>query len=187
MVNGVAHLTKDNNRDVVAALNGSSAFGEVPRAVFGFAKDPQSEHDHRVMSQVKNSAGYEDLSLAYVIEPVPVATDSGKSAEVGKFVIVGNSERTVNDILGEPTHQRATARDECEAWLRGYMSEKGKVPSALVKAEGDRLGYRVRTIQRAASELGMVIDDEGFPRQTYWTLPCDASGATVVLEKNWRD
>ncbi len=48
VVDGVAHLTKGNNRDVVSALNGSSAFGEVPRAVFGFAKDPKSEQGHRV-------------------------------------------------------------------------------------------------------------------------------------------
>jgi hypothetical protein len=179
VVNGVAHLTKGNNRDVVAAINGSSAFGEVPRAVFGFAKDPKSEQEHRVMSQAKNSAGHEDLSLAYVIESVTVTTDSGKSAEVGKFVIAGDSERTVNDILSEPTHQRGSARDECKAWLRGYMSGRGKMHSALVKAAGQPLGYSRSTIKRASSELEVVIEEEGFPRQTYWTLPGEPNETTV--------
>ena len=56
---GVVHLNKGRDRDVVGAINGSSAFGEVARGIFGFAKDPKSELDHRIMSQHKNSAGLE--------------------------------------------------------------------------------------------------------------------------------
>jgi hypothetical protein len=40
IVVGVAHLRKNNTGDVVAGVTGSSAFGEVARAVFGFAKSP---------------------------------------------------------------------------------------------------------------------------------------------------
>ena len=65
VVLGVAHLNKSGNGDVVAGINGSSAFGEIARAVFGFAKDPQSEDGDRVMSQEKNSLGDETLALRY--------------------------------------------------------------------------------------------------------------------------
>jgi hypothetical protein len=54
IVCGVVHLNKASNGDVVAGVNGSSAFGEVPRSVFGFAKDPESEEGDRIMSQAKN-------------------------------------------------------------------------------------------------------------------------------------
>ena len=47
---GVVHLTKVPGSDIVAAINGSSAFGEVARAVIAFAKDPQSDNGERVLS-----------------------------------------------------------------------------------------------------------------------------------------
>jgi hypothetical protein len=167
VVIGVAHLTKNNNRDVVAAINGSSAFGEVPRAVFGFAKDHQSEQSHRVMSQAKNSAGYEDLSLAYTIEPVAVGTDSGREAEVGTFRIVGVSERTVSDILGESGRAVDTRVDEAELWLADFL--QSQTASSEVKSEAEKAGFSARTVQRAATKLGVRVSQEGFPRRTYWS------------------
>ena len=175
VVIGVAHLTKGNNRDIVAAINGSSAFGEVPRAVFGFAKDPQSEQNHRVMSQAKNSAGYEDLSLAYIIEPVTVATDSGKQAAVGGFTIVGVSERTVSDILGEPLQATDTKVEEARAWLGDFLQQQ--MPSSDVKAEARKVGFSEATIKRAASALKVVVSESGFPRRTYWSPPVGSQSA----------
>lgn len=83
----------------MAGVNGSSAFGEVARAVFGFAKDPESD-GNRIMSQAKNSTGEEDLALTYCIESHTVTTDSGKSAAVGRFVITGDSDRTARPEAG---------------------------------------------------------------------------------------
>lgn len=96
LVIGIGHLVKSPGGDVVAALQGSSAFGEVARAVFGFAKDTEGQ---RVMSQAKNSTGREDLSLEYEIRSTPVTTDTGKTAEVAEFVITGPSDRHVSDLL----------------------------------------------------------------------------------------
>ena len=76
------HLIKVPSGDIVAAINGSSAFGEVARAVIAFAKDPESE-DVRVLSQEKNNAGRSDLALAYRIESAIVTTDDGKQTPVG--------------------------------------------------------------------------------------------------------
>jgi hypothetical protein len=105
LVIGIVHLTKSPSGDVVAAVNGSSAFGEVARSVFGFAKDPESDEGHRVMSQAKNSTGDEDLSIAYTVNPVAVTTDSGKTAKVGRFVLIGDSERTVSDVLRDRSRE----------------------------------------------------------------------------------
>ena len=96
---GIAHLNKGQNGDVVAALNGSSAIGEVARCVFGFAKDPESDEGDRVMSQVKNSCGREDLSLNYVIRSEMVRTDSRRSGVMPLFEITGDSDTNVSEIL----------------------------------------------------------------------------------------
>jgi predicted ATP-dependent serine protease len=54
---GIAHFNKGNGTDVATLLSGSHAFRDIPRAIFGFAKTKTE----RVLSQVKNSLGRDDL------------------------------------------------------------------------------------------------------------------------------
>lgn len=181
IVIGVVHLTKAPNGDVLAAINGSSAFGEVARAVFGFAKDPDSEQDQRIMSQAKNSTGEEDLSLAYRIDSGLVTTDSGRSAKVGKFVILGRSERTVSDVLRGPGGMAGSSLiDDATAWLREYLEREGRTRSRDVKRDAQNAeGYSESTMKRAAIGAGVITESSGFPRATYWSLPVSpAVGST---------
>lgn len=172
IVIGIAHLNKSPNGDVVAGINGSSAFGEVARAVFGFAKDPENP-DQRIMSQSKNSLGEEDLALTYEIQSVPITTDSGRTADFGKFVITGTSDQTVGDVLrAQPKRDEdggdVTERDTAKAWLRRYLADK-TVDSADAKADAKAAGFSERTVQRARAELGVVVLPDG--RKSTWTMP----------------
>lgn len=112
-VAGVVHLKKGTNADVVGAINGSSGFGEVARCVFGFVKNPESDDGERVMSQVKNSCGPEDLSRNYRIVGTEVGTDSGRKGTLPLFVMGDDSETSVEDILGGGMSE-ATARVSAE-------------------------------------------------------------------------
>lgn len=97
---GVVHLKKERSSDILAAIQASSAFGEVARCVFGFVTDDSSDEGNRVMSQIKNSCGIEDLSKPYRIDRKEVTTDSGKSAMMGCFSLSDrDSDITVSDIL----------------------------------------------------------------------------------------
>ncbi|GGK48392.1 AAA family ATPase [Nocardia camponoti] len=178
LVIGIAHLRKTGNGDVVAGINGSSAFGELARAVFGFAKDPESDAGDRIMSQEKNSMGQEDLALIYRIESQAVTTDSGSTAEVAKFSIIGTSDRTVGDVLRNPDTERdGSERAEAQAWLEDYLTENGSAPARDVKAEAKKAGISERTLKRAAQKLGVVYTSAGFPRVSHWSLPAvDQSG-----------
>lgn len=110
LVIGIVHLNKAPGFDIVAAINSSSAFGEVARAVIAFTKDPQSKNDERVLSQEKNNAGVEDLALTYTIESTTVQTDEGP-ADVARFVIGGPSDRRVADVIhAEKTVARLAPR-----------------------------------------------------------------------------
>jgi hypothetical protein len=166
VAHGVVHLNKAVGGDVVAGVNGSSAFGEVARAVFGFAKDPESDGD-RIMSQAKNSTGEEDLSLTYRIESETVRTDSGRSAEVGKFNITGDSDRTVGDVLSDAA---PTGASEAQVWLEDYLTEHAPARSRNAKEAGKLEGFSGSTIDRAARKLRVVAESEGFPRVTFWSL-----------------
>lgn len=171
---GVAHLRKSGTGDVVAAVTGSSAFGELARAVFGFAKN--HEDDTRVMSQHKNSTGFEDLSVTYQIESQTVRVATGETAEVGRFVITGDSEITVEDILSDSTMFNG-ANLECQRWLEDYLTQQGSAPSRDVKAEAHKqIGVSASSVERAAKKLRVLVDCRGYPRRTYWAMPESASG-----------
>jgi AAA domain len=98
IVIGIVHLNKGKNTDVVGAINGSSAFGEVARCVFGFVKDDESDDGERIMSQIKNSCGREDLSLTYKITGQVVTTADG-DGPMPRFELGGHSERSVEDVM----------------------------------------------------------------------------------------
>jgi hypothetical protein len=100
IVIGIVHFVKGSTGDLVASINGSSAFGEVARCVFGFAKEDSSSGDPlRVMSQGKNACGREDLSLEYTIESRSVTVSTGEEVQVGTFVLGDESDVNASDLL----------------------------------------------------------------------------------------
>lgn len=185
VVLGIAHLNKSSNGDVVAGINGSSAFGEVARSVFGFAKDPESDAGDRIMSQEKNSIGEEDLALTYRIESQDVVTDSGKTAEVGRFVIVGNSDRSVGDVLRDASRPnsdggQAVQRTEAESWLGEWLADGSEHDSAEIKRAAKDAEIKERTLYRAVEALGVVKRMRGRPPKGFWSLPKIATAGEVT-------
>lgn len=174
---GIAHFSKGGGTDAASLITGSGAFKNVPRSVFGFARDDADENQGRVMTQVKNSLGRDDLpSLGYVIESADVETKKG-TATTGKFVFTGESDRSVADILrdsrtGPEEHEE---RKEATAWLVGYLIDNGgEMPAKDVFKAGQAEGYtrdvlkrakgkRVRSVKVGDSwawQLAVEVDDQ---------------------------
>ncbi|MDT0270851.1 AAA family ATPase [Streptomyces sp. DSM 44915] len=166
---GIAHFSKGAGTDPAALITGSGAFKNVPRAVFGFARDDDNEC--RVMTQAKNSLGRADLpSLSYNVESAEVPTRLGP-ANVGKFVFTGQSTRTVDEILAAGAETDKTERDEAAEWLRGYlMDHGGEASSKDVKAAAQADDISVRTVQRAMSKAGVTAERAGFGKGSVWRL-----------------
>lgn len=186
VVLGIAHLNKSGNGDVVAGINGSSAFGEVARSVFGFAKDPNSDEGDRIMSQEKNSIGEEDLALTYRIESKEVITDSGKTAEVGRFVIVGNSDRSVGDVLREasrPPGEGNSSTEELDAWL-GAMLSGGAVLATEIYSAADQAGFTKDKAKRAKARLGIRAFRPENPGPWWWEKAGSAPTPEVATHES---
>ncbi|OZF00554.1 AAA family ATPase [Rhodococcoides fascians] len=187
VVLGIAHLNKSGNGDVVAGINGSSAFGEVARAVFGFAKDPDSEDGDRIMSQEKNSIGEEDLALVYRIESTTVTTDSGKSADVGRFTIIGESERTVGDVLRDGARsgqsEVASANTEIDAWLSALLAG-GAVLATEVFRAADQAGFSKDKAKRAKSRLNVRAFRREIPGPWWWEKQGSAEHESATPENS---
>ena len=163
VVIGIAHLKKSFTGDVVAALNGSSAFGEVARSIFGFAKDDNADDGTRLMSHAKSSIGPENLSYTYTLEPVEVTTDSGKTATISRFVLGEETDRTVSDALREaaaggpaPGPADKPMSDKAAMLVQILTGDNGallELTKDAVVAQMSEAGYSADQTRRAREEL----------------------------------
>ncbi|GGR80196.1 hypothetical protein GCM10010169_25460 [Micromonospora fulviviridis] len=174
VVLGIAHFNKGSGTDPSSLITGSGAFKNVPRSVFGFAVD--RENGIRVMTQTKNSLGKLDLpSLLYDIEDTAVPTRRGP-AHVGRLVWLGESDRSVGDVLSDTgdTEDKAE-RDEAADWLRGYViSQGGEAARADIMKAAKADGFSESTVKRARKRAGVVPSPrQGFGGGTLWRIDPD--------------
>ncbi len=152
IIAGIAHFNKSAGTDASSLITGSGAFKDVARSIFAFAADDEGQ----VITQTKNSLGWSDLpSLAYHIVEATVPTAKGV-ARVGRLVLDGESERTVQDILtdvggGQERDEKGRAEDH----LRKALSN-GPRPAREVEEEArEAHGITKRTLDRARQSLSI--------------------------------
>lgn len=177
---GLAHFNKSTGSDPVGLITGSSAFGEVVRAVIGVARDTDADDGSCVISQAKNNLGRLDLaSLRYVIDNATVETDEG-DAEVGRLRIVGETDRTVADILGDRVDpEERTERDEAADWLIGFLMDSGgEAPYTDIARAARGNGIAERTLKRARTRAKVTTHRSGWPARAFWQLSQATVGPT---------
>ncbi len=166
---GIAHFNKSASTDASSLITASGAFKDVARFIFAFATD--AEDGTKVITQTKNSLGYSDLpSLAYRIIEATVPTAKGE-ARVGRLILDGPSERTVQDILSDqgPAGGDRGEKANAEDYLRKALAN-GPRPTREVEDEArNAFGISKRTLERARKSLRIPADkrDDGW----YISLP----------------
>lgn len=171
---GNAHFNKSGGSRASSMVMGSAAFYNVPRASLAFARD--EENGCVVITQDKNNLGRNDLpSLSYEIESVEIDTPEGPT-KVGRVVMLGESDRSVNDILSESTSSDGAKKvDDALNWLVETLSN-GPMLSSEVKSLADEECFSLATLKRAVRDLRsqdlLLIDrDESKQgRPTTWAL-----------------
>lgn len=168
LIQGIAHFNKASGGDPSSRIQESSAFKDVPRSVFVFAKDD----DGRVMTQTKNSLGRDDLpSLAYAIEEALISTKEGMTT-TGRFVFTGESERSVSDLLRDANGtEDQSERDEAVEWLVDYITTNGGTANAgdAIKAAGG-VGIAKTTLTRARQRANVRSEKSGMHGGWVWTI-----------------
>lgn len=167
VVIAIMHLNKSANGDVVAGINGSSAFGEVARSVFGFAKDSDGE---RVMSLEKNSIGVEGAAWTYRIDSKEVANNKGDKGEVAAFSFVGDSSRTVGEVLRDAATPRQDGDNhEAESVVVDYLiSQGGSAPANDIRKQVMAAGLTWKTVQNNRKKWG--VETQKKESGWVWTL-----------------
>lgn len=168
---GNAHFNKSTGTDPLALIMGSAAFGNVSRAALGFARD-ESEGGACVISQIKNNLGRLDLpSLQYRIEEAHLDTAEGV-ASVGRFVLVGESARSVADILADTgSAEERDERDAAAEFVRQFLTDKGgSAPAGEVIKAGRDAGFKEDAIKKARKRAGVRTRKDDFSSPWIWTL-----------------
>jgi hypothetical protein len=104
-------------------------------------------------------------SLAYQLTNTP---EHG----CARVVWSGTSSHTAHTLLsvvGGGDDYGATT--EAERWLEDYLSVEGPCLSKDVKAAAAKVGIKERTLQVARQNLEVVVNQKGFPRVTWWSMP----------------
>ncbi|PBA29859.1 hypothetical protein CKJ65_18740 [Mycobacterium intracellulare] len=188
IVIGIVHFVKGSTGDLVASINGSSAFGEVARCVFGFAKEDSSSGEAlRVMSQGKNACGREDLSLEYSIESKNVTVSTGEVVEVGTFVLGDESDVSASDLL-KPRNGPRPLSATMQLVLDHVDSQSGRVtPMQVFQAGLAKDNKLAAQMLNRLFKRGLIIN----PGQgEYQRLPVSSLGdeglASVLIQEEMK-
>jgi hypothetical protein len=155
MVFGVRHLTeKDASRGVLAAILGSSAWVQVPRAVLAVARDNEDPSVRHIQCVAGNRLPPDTPGRMFRIEGVKL---DGLAEDVTRAVWIGDSSCDVETLLrssasGREQSRSSTARelvlDTLEAQADRQM--ESDTLDALVARE---LGLEAKTVRNIRSTL----------------------------------
>lgn len=185
---GIAHFNKGSSTDAASLITGSGAFKNVPRAVFGFARDETEDSTERIMTQVKNSLGRDDLpSLSYKIESAEVETKSG-IAITGKFIWTGESDRSVQDVLRASrvgAEDDAEDRNACQTFVTEYIKNSGlggEAPANDIIKAGRVAGFSemdVKNARKRSRDPKIETRKSGFNRGWVWAIANDKTNTVA--------
>jgi hypothetical protein len=177
---GNAHFRKGVAEDPLMMLMGSAAFANVVRAAIAFARDVGDdgrplEDGSCVIQQIKNNLGRMDVpGLRYRIESSFIDTDEGL-ADVGRLVMLGETERRIEGIFANGAAMDTTALEEAVEWLTDVLHDAegdGIERKELIKL-GRAEGHTEATLKRARERIEAVIvrDEETRRRPSTWYHP----------------
>lgn len=166
----VAHFNKGAG-NVNNKISGSHAWRDVSRSVIAFAHDP--ENDVRVMEVVKSNYAEVGKKLEYRLDSVDIETSSGETTAVGRAVIVGETDTSVNQIINRGFDPDDLDGDEAGQWLYDYLSqEPGEHLRKDVLKAAKSEHFSDSTIKRAAQRLDVISRRErAVHGAAVWKLP----------------
>lgn len=161
---GITHFSKSTaGRDPLERLNGSVAFGALPRMVMVAASGGEGEP--RILARAKMSVGPDGGGFGYQIEQVQLGEIETSVVRWGD-ALQGNARDLLAD--SEQSPEADEARDAA-TWLRELITEAPR-PRKEVMRLADEAGFSSRTVQRAMKKAGVHSVKDGFGSSATWNL-----------------
>jgi hypothetical protein len=171
MIVGVRHLAKLRIHGALAAVLGSTAWVDVPRAVLAFAHDDEDEMVFHVQVVAGNRSG-RTAARAYRIE----LRDVGLKEPITCAVSIGESLKSVDDLLAAPRRESksADARELILDILETDGDQESDTLDARIAAETGLTAKTVRNLRGELVNAGLIKSiaesDELFGAVARWKV-----------------
>jgi hypothetical protein len=164
----ISHLRKSLDGDAILRVSGSLAFVAAARAAYLVIADPK-ERDRRLLLPAKNNLGTDRTGYAYSIVPHSLASTGITTCRVeweSESVTV-----SADEVLAAAAGRgRAGGKlDAAMEWLAELLAA-GPRPQPEVQAAAATAGHAWATVRRAASELSVSVEKDGFGGGWVWSL-----------------
>jgi putative DNA primase/helicase len=166
---GITHFSKGTQGSTpTERVIGSQAFAAIARIVLVTAKVEGAECG--ILARAKSNIAPDDGGFRYTLEPAEVAPGIVTNRIVWGERIEGSARELLGKVERLPDDSEQTEQDEAEALLRGLLTD-GPIRARELKADADGAGFNWKTMQRAASCLGIEKRKIGMKEGWEWALP----------------
>lgn len=162
------HLTKSSKERALYRGQGSIAFAGLARVVMTVGSMPD-DPETRVMAVTKINVTRPPKALTFRITALP---DTLSSQDRSKFSWGEFVDLTSDDIIGGGEHAGKSDRDDATQFLKDILDD-GPLELRKVERMAEARSLSVRTVHRAADEIGVVKKVSGFGKEKHstWSLP----------------
>jgi putative DNA primase/helicase len=171
---GIGHLTKGTaGKDPLERINGSGAFGALPRLVMGAAKKEAGEGEdqpERIMVRIKSNIGPSGGGFGYHIDTAPLLEQPDIEATriVWESPLKGTARELLAEAEGMDEGDKSSKIAEAMVFLNTALAH-GERLGREVAAEAKKAGISERTLERATK--GTVGKRKGALGWYWWSLP----------------
>jgi hypothetical protein len=163
------HLSKSGGTNAIYRGGGSIGIIGAARVGLIVARDPEDETGTRCVVAVSK------CNIAPLAESLAYRVTSDPERECGVIAWEGTTAHTATSLLAEPASaEERSARDEARDWLDAVLGE-GPARAKVAQAAAKEAGIAVRTLRRAADDLGLRKVRRGFGAGSvvWWCRPGD--------------
>lgn len=161
------HLTKSSKEKALYRGTGSIQFSGLARVVITVGTSPE-DADTRVMAVTKINIAKPPRALEFSIQSMP---DKMRERDRSKFVWGDFVDLSSDDIVSAMPKKDNTDKEDAIAFLEVQL-EDGAVEMGRLEKMAESRGISLRTLHRAADELGVIKRSKGFgkDKRAYWAL-----------------
>lgn len=171
---GITHFSKGTSgRDPVERVTGSIAFAALARLVLVAAKvkaEPgEDSESRRVMMRAKSNIGPDDGGFAYALDRKEVAPDVEGQCVRWLERLEGSAQHVLAQADTDPEEAESPTDDGVEGFVRGLLAD-GPMLAKDVRSDADGAGHAWRSVQAAATRLGVARHKLGMKEGWTWAL-----------------
>lgn len=162
---GILHFNKGASPNVLDRVMGSKAFTAVARAVLVVIRDP-GDPNVRLLGITKSNLGPDELpAWKFRIDTIVTGHDpddggpiiAARYLDLGRHAVSVRAAVEMAEITArQDKRETTTAIGRAERWLRELLEPMaGPVLATWIEERGERDGHALRTVQRAATNIGV--------------------------------